>query len=206
MAKQGLQNRNSVFYSVIAFFALYFTYVTIASLNGLFNRVFLPPMVLLHCTFPFAIFLFTVVINLKIYKDFLENIALENLVAVHIFRLIGIFFLLLAFHDALPKLFAIVAGLGDILTSITCIFVAKSIKQQKTYAKTLALLWNTFGLMDIMFTAVTAIVLTKLSIDNGTMGVDTLARFPFCLIPAFAPPIIIFLHIAIFKKVKKTFA
>jgi len=125
---------------------------------------------------------------------------------VHIFRLIGIFFLLLAFHDALPKLFAIVAGLGDILTSITCIFVAKSIKQQKTYAKTLALLWNTFGLMDIMFTAVTAIVLTKLSIDNGTMGVDTLARFPFCLIPAFAPPIIIFLHIAIFKKVKKTFA
>jgi hypothetical protein len=35
------------------------------------------------------------------------------------------------------------------------------------------------------------------------MGVDTLATFPFCIIPAFAPPIILFLHLAIFRKLKK---
>jgi hypothetical protein len=34
------------------------------------------------------------------------------------------------------------------------------------------------------------------------MGVDTLAMFPFCIIPAFAPPIILFLHWTIFKKLQ----
>jgi hypothetical protein len=43
-------------------------------------------------------------------------------------------------------------------------------------------------------------VLTKISIDTGAMGVDTLAKFPFCFIPAFAPPTIIFLHVSIYKK------
>ena len=200
LAKKGLNNSNKVFYTVVAFFAIYFTYVTVASLNGLLDKVFLPPLVLLFCTFPLAIFLFTVVINLKIFKQFLENIALEDLVGVHIFRLIGVFFLLITYHDALPKIFAIIAGSGDIITAITSIFVVKAIREKQKNAKTITLIWNCFGMLDIMFTAITAIILTKLSIDNGSMGVDALAKFPFCFIPAFAPPIIIFLHVSIFKK------
>ena len=98
LAKKGLNNSNTIFYKTLAFFAIYFTYVTITCNLGLFNRVFLPPLVLLYCTFPLALFLFTVVINLKIYKQFLDNIKLENLVSIHIFRLIGVFFLLLAFY------------------------------------------------------------------------------------------------------------
>ena len=201
LAKKGLNNSQKVFYTVIAFFATYFTYTTVASFNGLFDKVFLPPLVLLYCTFPLAIFLFTVVINLKIYKQFLENIALEDLVGVHIFRLIGVFFLLIAYHDALPKIFAVIAGSGDIITAITSIFVVKAIREKQKNAKTITLIWNCFGMLDIMFTAITAIILTKLSIDNGSMGVDALAKFPFCFIPAFAPPVIIFLHVSIFKKI-----
>ena len=205
LAKKGLNNSNKVFYTVLAFFATYFSYVTVASYNNLFNKVFLPPLVLLYCTIPLALFLFTVVINLKVFNRFLEQIRLEDLVGIHIFRLIGVFFLLLTYHNALPKFFAIIAGSGDIITAITSIFVVKAIRQKQENAKTLTLIWNTFGFADIVFTAVTAILLTKLSIDNGTMGVDALAMFPFCFIPAFAPPIIIFLHITIFKKIKKTF-
>lgn len=205
LAKKGLNNSDKAFYSLLAFYAAYFTYVTIACNIGLFNRVFLPPLVLIYCTFPLALFLFTVVINLKIFKQFLDNISLENLVSIHIFRLIGVFFLLLAYHNALPKFFAIIAGSGDIITAVTSVFVVKAIRQKQKNAKTITLIWNTFGLLDIVFTAITAILLTKLSIDNGTMGVDTLAKFPFCFIPAFAPPTIIFLHVAIFKKFSKTF-
>ena len=196
-------NQNRVFYAVLGFYMLYLGYVSLCSFNGLFDRVFLPPMVLLYGTFPLALFLFGVVINLKIYKTIWENALLQDLVRVHIFRLIGVFFVLLAFHDALPKSFALIAGLGDMITAITSIFVAKAIENKASYAKKLTYVWNTFGFLDILFTAVMANVLTKISIDTGAMGVDTLAKFPFCFIPAFAPPTIIFLHVAICKKLRK---
>jgi hypothetical protein len=197
---------NRLFYTVLGFYFVYLTYITACSFNGLFDKVFLPPMVLLLGTFPLAMFLFTVVIKLKTYKTVLENALLEDLVRVHIFRLLGVFFLLLAFHDALPKPFALIAGLGDMITAITSIFVSKALSNKKPYAKKLTYIWNTFGMVDIVITAILANVLTKISIDTGAMGVDTLAKFPFCFIPAFAPPTIIFLHFSIYKKLKKNFA
>ncbi len=160
------------------------------------------PKVLLFTTFPFAFLLFFVVLNTEIYKTIVENTAIENLVKLHIFRLIGVFFVLLALHNALPKPFAFIAGIGDMLTAISSIFVARAIERKKSYAKKLVYYWNIFGTVDILFTAIAANVLTKVSIDTGAMGVDTLAFFPFCIIPAFAPPTILFLHWAIFKKIK----
>jgi hypothetical protein len=198
-----LSSQNRLFYTVLGFYILYLGYITVCSFNGLFDKVFLPPMVLLLGTFPLAMFLFTVVINLKTYKTVLENALLEDLVRVHIFRLLGVFFILLAFHDALPKPFALIAGLGDMITAISSIFVAKALSNKKPYAKKLTYIWNTFGMVDIIITAILANVLTKISIDTGAMGVDTLAKFPFCFIPAFAPPTIIFLHVAIYKKLSK---
>jgi hypothetical protein len=187
---------------VIAFFVLYVSYVTFACLNGLFNQVLLPPKVLLMATFPYGFLLFVVVVHTKIYQAIVENTTLESLVKLHIFRLIGVFFILLALHNSLPKPFAFIAGMGDILTAIGSIFVAKAIRNKESYAKKLTRAWNIFGTVDILFTAITAIVLTKISIDTGSMGVDKLATFPFCLIPAFAPPTILFLHWSIFKKLK----
>lgn len=187
---------------VIAFFVLYLAYIALAAYKGWFNQVALPPKVLLFTTFPFAFLLFVIVLKTKIYKAILENLALENLVKLHIFRLIGVFFILLATHNALPKPFAFIAGTGDMLTAVTSIFVANAIQNQKSYAKKLTYYWNIFGTVDILFTAIGANVLTKISIDTGAMGVDTLAFFPFCIIPAFAPPMILFLHWAIFKKIQ----
>jgi hypothetical protein len=201
--QETIKTRNlSVFYSVIAFFVFYLAYITFASFNGWFSQVSLPPKVLLLTTFPFAILLFGLVSNSKIYKTILENALIENLIRLHIFRVIGIFFVLLAFHDALPKTFALIAGLGDIITAISSIFVVRAIQKKEKYAKKLTYLWNIFGTIDILFTAIVANVLTKISIDTGSMGVDTLAVFPFCIIPAFAPPTILFLHYAIFQKLK----
>lgn len=187
----------------ILFFALYLSYIALASCTGLFNEVSLPPKVLLLTTFPFAFLLFAIVLNTKTYKNIRQNSALENLVALHIFRVIGVFFVLLAVHHALPKPFAFVAGIGDMLTAASSLFVVKAIRDQKSYAKRLTYWWNIFGTVDILFTAIAANVLTKMSIDNGSMGVDTLAMFPFCIIPAFAPPIILFLHWTIFKKLQQ---
>lgn len=201
--KAAKKTQNKIaFPATVLFFIAYLAYIAIAGYNGLFNQVSFPPKVLLFTTFPFALLLFIVVINTKVYKTILENSALEDIVKLQIFRLIGVFFILLAIHNALPKPFAFIAGIGDMLTAFTSIFVANAIKNKKSYAKKLTFWWNIFGAVDILFTAIAANVLTKMSIDTGVMGVDTLAVFPFCIIPAFAPPIILFLHLAIFKKLK----
>jgi uncharacterized membrane protein (DUF485 family) len=188
--------------AVIAFFVLYLSYITLASYNGWFNQVTLPPKVLLLTTFPYAFLLFGVLLRTTTYKAIVAQTALESLVELHLFRLIGVFFVLLALQDALPKPFAFIAGIGDMLTAISSVFVAKAIRDKKSYAKQLTYFWNIFGTIDILFTAIAANVLTKISMDTGAMGVDTLAVFPFCIIPAFAPPTILFLHWTIFKKLK----
>lgn len=188
---------------VLTFFVLYLAFIAFASSRGLFNVVSFPPKVLIYTTFPYAFFLFVIVLNTTFYKKNIEHASLESLIKLHVFRVIGVFFILLAVHNALPKPFAFIAGFGDIITAVSSIAVAKAIQYKKKYAKTAAYLWNTFGFIDILFTAIAANILTKISIDTGSMGVDSLAVFPFCIIPAFAPPTILFLHWAIFQKLKK---
>jgi hypothetical protein len=188
---------------VISFFAMYLCYIFIASANGWFKAVSFPPKVLLFTTFPYAFLLFGVILHTKTYKNIVNSAPLQSIVRLHIFRVIGVFFVLLAAHNALPKPFAYIAGFGDMFTAISSVFVAMAIENKKIYAKKLTFLWNIFGTVDIIFTAVAANVLTKISIDTGAMGVDTLAVFPFCIIPAFAPPTILLLHWAIFKKLRQ---
>jgi hypothetical protein len=196
-------NRLLALLTVLGFFVLYLAYITLASMNGWFNQVSFPPKVLLLTTFPYAFLLFGIVLHTKAYKSIVANTPIQHFVQLHIFRVIGVFFVLLAVHNALPKPFAYIAGFGDMITALSSIFVVKAIQQQKTYAKKLTYIWNVFGTIDILFTAIAANVLTKISIDTGAMGVDTLAMFPFCIIPAFAPPTILLLHWVIFQKLKK---
>jgi hypothetical protein len=191
------------FGSVMAFFFLYLAYIAYGSLTGWYAYTTFPPKVLLYTTFPFAFLLFFVVLNTNIYKTIVENTAMETLVSLHLFRVIGVFFIILALYDALPKPFAFIAGAGDMLTAISSVYVARAIVQKKSYARKLTYIWNILGTVDILFTAIAANILTKISIDTGAMGVDVLAVFPYCIIPAFAPPAILFLHWTIFKKIKK---
>jgi hypothetical protein len=60
LESKKIQNR-SPFIVVVTFFTLYLIYIGLASFNGWFNHISLPPRVLLLTTFPFAFLLFMVV-------------------------------------------------------------------------------------------------------------------------------------------------
>jgi hypothetical protein len=200
LARKGSQQ---AFYWVLLFFALYIGYISFASYMGWFDVVSFPPRVLRLTTLFFVIFLFLILANIPAYKSLFNRLKLQDLIGVQIFRIVGGVFIILALYDALPKTFAFIAGCGDVITALSSIYVVRQIEKGAKNAKTLAYIWNTFGFIDIMFTAVAANYLTKISIDTGSMGVDTLARFPFCLVPAIAPPLIWFLHAGIYKKLNK---
>ena len=194
----------ALFYSILGFYGIYLIGVAIACINGSFSAITLPPKIIQLTTLPLLIFLMVIVFNLKFYKGLLKAIPIHQLILLHRFRFIGSFFLILLLLQLLPTLFALIAGLGDIITAASSFWIARNIESGKKSAHRWAILWNGFGLLDILVTSATAILLTKISMETGALGVDVLATFPFCFIPAFAPATIIFLHISIYRKLFTT--
>ncbi len=196
-------SKNRMYLGIILFYLLYFIYVAFASFSGWFDPVALPPIILRYTMIPLLLFLLIVIFNLKATKEIVDRLSASDLIRVHIFRLIGVFFLIHLVYNALPKPMALMAGLGDIITAVSSLWVAKKLEAGHSRARTWALAWNTFGLADILLTSASAMYFTKQSIDTGSLGVDALAAFPFCFIPAFAPATIIFLHLLVYRKLLK---
>jgi hypothetical protein len=199
-ANLGEKKPNSLFKMVILFFGIYLFYTAGMSFTGIWQKNSLPPKILLFTALPLFIFLNLVVANTKIYKTLLSKVSLQALVGVHIFRFIGVFFLITNAYGALPTKFAYIAGFGDILTAFFSIFVIKALDAKKSDAKNLTLAWNIFGIFDILSVLISAILTTKLSIETDSKGIIEMTYFPFCFIAAFAPAVIIFLHISVFRK------
>ncbi|WP_350284228.1 hypothetical protein [uncultured Croceitalea sp.] len=193
-------NQSKVYAYILGFYCIYLIIVAILCFQGMLDAVTLPPRIIVITTLPLLLFYVTIISNTRFYKTILKEVHVADWVQLHIFRLIGGVFLLLYFLNLLPKTFALIAGIGDVVTAVSSLFVAQLIRKRHKYAKKIALFWNTFGLLDILATSTTAVLLTKVSIETGSMGVDILTEFPFCFIPAFAPATIIFLHISIYRK------
>ncbi|OQD41584.1 hypothetical protein BUL40_15375 [Croceivirga radicis] len=201
LVRQYSSNINSVL--VLLFYLFFLLGVLLLQYNGYFNAVSLPPRIIVLTTLPLLAFYLIVIHQTTFYKNLVQNTPLAAWVQLHLFRLIGGFFLVLWALNTLPKTFALIAGTGDIITALSSLYVASTIRQKKSYAKRLTWIWNTFGLLDILATSFTAVLLTKWNIETGSMGVDILTTFPYCFIPAFAPATIIFLHVTIYKKLLK---
>ena len=206
LAKKGLlqittSKRASIyFYGILGFYFFYLLYVTLACFQGRFAQNSLPPRIMVLTAIPLLALYLIVVLNLPLTKRILKNIALSDLVRIHLFRLIGSFFVIMGMYHVIPKTFAMGAGLGDLFIALSSIAVARTLVKGRSYAKRLTWIWNSLGMFDILMTSFMAFWFTKQSIEKGSLGVDVLTEFPFCFIPAFAPATIIFLHICIYKK------
>lgn len=190
-------------YGIWGFFTIYLIYTFILSITGFLSENTLPPRVLLFTTIPLLIFLFGFIFNKPLYWRILDKIPLESLIRIHLFRFVGLFFIIGAYYKTLPAHFAIIAGFGDITTAIGAVFVSRWVIEQKFWRRKAIIIWNILGLADIISVIISAIHTTKTSIENHTEGIVEMARFPFIWIPAFAPAVIIFLHISVFKKLKR---
>jgi hypothetical protein len=187
--------------SIFAFYILYLAYVSVLSLKGVFNVNSIPPEVMVWAGLPLMIILFGFIGNTVLFKKLLRSIALESLVAIHIFRLVGIFFIILYFYHLLPSAFAFSAALGDIITALLALPVAWMVSKRKPWWKTAVYAWNIFGMLDIINLLVIAVIIAKNDMVTGVKGgLTEMTIFPFVWFPAFAPATILFLHTAVFRK------
>jgi hypothetical protein len=125
-------------------------------------------------------------------------VPLAALIGVNIFRIGGIFFLILHAQGRLASPFATSAGWGDILTGAFAIPLAIA-ASQRSIPRAALIAWNAFGALDLL----DAIVLGALSAPTpfqvfteapGTLAMGTL---PWVAVPALLVPVYLMTHLAI---------
>jgi hypothetical protein len=113
----------------------------------------------------------------------IRAIPTEGLIAVQFFRILcGLFLIRYATGD-LPGLFAIPAGVGDVITGLAAPIVAYLLRLKKPYARRAAIAWNIFGMLDL-------INAVALGVALGGAGI----AFPFVLIPVYGVPRAFLMH------------
>src|ERR1043166_7091720 len=107
------------------------------------------------------------------------------LVAIHLVRFVGIYFLYLYARRELPYAFAVWGGVGDVVVSFFALFVISV-----AHTRLALIIWNLVGLADILAVAYTAA--HSESAVPGSM--HQLNHFPLILLPAIIVPVIIISH------------
>jgi hypothetical protein len=121
----------------------------------------------------------------RTFREIIAAIPQHWLIAIQTFRILGGVFLVRYFQGELPALFAIPAGVGDVLTGILAPVVAYWWFAGKPYARGAAIAWNLFGMADL----VNAVTLGALT-GGGGGGIV----FPIVLIPIYAVPRAFLIH------------
>jgi hypothetical protein len=127
------------------------------------------------------------------------SIPLRWLVLFHLTRLFaGAYFLVLCQRGQLPCGFATPAGWGDIIIAV---FTLPVIAAKRTeFAKKLLLVWNTIGLIDIIFVVFSAL---RFGLRDW-QSMSALRELPLSLLPTFLVPLIIASHVVIFVRLART--
>ena len=106
-------------------------------------------------------------------SQWLGAVDLRTLVSLHLTRFVGIYFLILAHRGELNPAFARPAGFGDCVVAAGALLLLIFWRHLNGHA--LLLVWNMFGLLDILLVVVLAlrVGLAKLEFDVAVAGIAT---------------------------------
>ena len=131
-------------------------------------------------------------------SQWLGAVDLRRLVSLHLTRFVGIYFLVLAHRGELNSAFARPAGFGDCIVAAGALLLL--IFWRHLNGNALLLVWNTFGLLDILLVVVLAL---RVGLRDW-ISMSPLRELPLSLLPTFLVPLIIVSHIFIFMKVARS--
>lgn len=196
-----------VWLAIVIPFTLWLAGVWTLAINGAFQPV---PGVARLPRLPIAIFapviigLF-VLLRSKSIAALLDATPAAWLIALQVYRILGGIFLVNWMHGTVAGVFAVPAGIGDMLTGIMALPVALLLASGTERGRSAAMAWNIFGLLDFAV----AITLGTLSSPGPlqVVGLDIPASlagtYPTVLIPAFAVPSSILLHALSIRQLRR---
>jgi hypothetical protein len=134
----------------------------------------------------------------------IEAIPIQWLVGFQLYRAFGLICLVLYASAHLPAEFAIPAGLGDVLVGVTAPVIGYLFFKGYRWSCLAVLGWNLVGILDLVI-AVTVGFLSSpgpfhvLAIETPN---ELITAFPLVLVPVFAVPLSVVLHLATLKRLR----
>ncbi len=123
----------------------------------------------------------------------IDALGTRALIAIHLSRFVGAYFLILHEQGRLPTAFAVYGGWGDIITASGALALL-TLPMRGTRVRLLVGVWNLYGFVEICFVVATAGICGMRDPDS----MFELAKLPLSLLPTFLVPLIIASHVVIF--------
>jgi hypothetical protein len=119
----------------------------------------------------------------------------RNLILLNLWRLVGLVFLMLMADGQMPALWALPAGIGDVIVGAMAPWIAARV--DTPHGRRGAIMFNLFGMADLVV-AVGLGVMTSPGagqVFHTTPTSELATRFPLALVPTFLVPLAFMLHV-----------
>lgn len=125
-----------------------------------------------------------------------NEIPQERLIGIQIIRLMGFAFLMLLAQSQLPAVFALPAGVGDMLVGLEAIFVAPMYARRADNASRAALFFNLFGIADFVVALTIGFLAasTNFQLIHVNPTTDLIVYLPLVMVPTFGVPLFTMMH------------
>ncbi len=131
------------------------------------------------------------------------SVSVRTIVGVQAYRVAGVVFIIAWLQGRVPGVFAVPAGVGDVAVGLAAPFVAAGVAARRHSTRACAA-WNALGVLDLAL-AVTLGALTSPSPFQAFATGDPnylISRLPLVLIPVFAVPLSVLLHLATARRLR----
>lgn len=129
----------------------------------------------------------------KGFRDWVDAQSAGRILALHLSRFVGFYFLVLYGRGELPYEFAVIGGWGDVFVATAASALLAAHRGSPPARSSWLQLWNLLGLVDILYVVVTA---ARFALDEPETIVP-LTRLPLGLLPTFLVPLIIASHVVL---------
>ena len=174
-------------------------------LLSIFSHPDVPPVSLgAFILVPITGFLLTYALSAA-FRTFTQQLDMRLLVGSHLWRFVGLGFVIGWLTGDLPAQFGIPEGLFDIIAALGAAILLIPLNRGE-FPRRWLLVWNVFGLLDLI-SAITVGVLYS----NGTLGIlsagtvttRVMTIFPVSLIPTFFVPLFVLVHLLVFVRLRR---
>jgi hypothetical protein len=119
----------------------------------------------------------------------------RNLMLLNLWRLVGLVFLMLMANGQMPALWALPAGIGDVIVGATAPWIAGQVDAPQ--GRRAAMIFNLFGMADLVVAVGLGIMTSPgpAQVFHTTPTSELATHFPLVLVPAFLVPLAFVLHV-----------